>query len=461
MPPLRLVSLALAGAALALALALIRRELHPSSASVRAAVASLVELESPSPSTVTPTTVEWRDGPREREDLRQQLRRWLSRNADGGGGGGGECPSPPWDRGMPLACVRGVVEHWLHHHEPKWDERRRALVGMGRHEAVVVDGLRVHYVDAGEERSPTIMVVHGWPGSFTEFVELVPLLVERGFRVIVPSLPGFGMSAAPDTPFSFVDAAVVLAKLMRHLAVERYVCQGGDWGSLVCSALGQIESPARIKGVHLNMAVALAGPLHTGHLLAWPLAMLLPTGAVLSKEDHARLTRDDPRGSVLDFFLYIARETGYFHEQATKPDTIGAVLDDSPVALAVWIVEKFVAWSADQHAPLNASFAMDRVLDNVAVHWFSRCSTTAARWYHGSVTSKLARTSVLADVPVPVGVFDARGEIFRPPKAWLATKYPHLATYAEAQRGGHFAAMANPAGLASDVARFCGVVGLA
>jgi pimeloyl-ACP methyl ester carboxylesterase len=320
---------------------------------------------------------------------------------------------------------------------------------------VRVNGLDVHVVDRGPSTAPVVLLVHGWPGSFTEFVEVAEGLAQKGYRVLVPSLPGFGFSEKPKRNFTFVDAAVCLAKVVRALGIHKYACQGGDYGSFVCTALGQIDEE-HLVGVHLNMAVVLVPPVKYGSFLAWPLMFLLgPYGLLgFDKADYERSTRS----LGLGFYPYIIAETGYFHEQATRPDTIGAILDDSPVALLAWIAEKFQTWSTHPEKGLNGDIPLTRILDDIQVYWVGRTGTSSVRWYKCVWDMNGAVASLRAPVHVPVGVADVEGEIYRPPRAWLPAKYTDLRRYTTFDRGGHFFAMENPAALVRDVHEF--LVGL-
>ena len=365
-----------------------------------------------------------------------------------------------WPHGIPKAELYRLVDVWRYQYN--WTARADKLNDLGPQYHMVINGLRIHYFDIRSnadrtktKRPPPILLLHGWPGSFIEFVDVIPLLLAKGHDLIVPSLPGFGFSEGPsewedpDAPyeFTFLDAAVIFSKLMKGVHPnDKYVCQGGDYGSFVCSGLGQIDTK-NILGVHLNMAVVAFPPWKVGGIFSWILIQLFPF--LVSQGNRQRMGP-----SVPAVMLRLVHETGYFHVQGTKPDSIGAGLEDSPVFLVAWIAEKFRAWADPRDFD---RITVEEVLDNVQVYWMTRTSpTTSARWYYGMMHSwNGAIASLLAPVPVKTAILDAPAEIFRPPTFWLKDhKYPKLERFTEAAHGGHFFALEYPEELASDLTAF-------
>jgi len=360
--------------------------------------------------------------------------------------------------------ITAMVKHWRHKYD--WPARLAALNALP-HFKVAVRGLDVHFVHLQRRNARVVLLLHGWPGCFTEMLGTARLLHARGYDVVVPSLPSFGFSDAPTRKgFSFVDAACVLRDLLRDkLGVDpaRVMCQGGDYGAFVCGALGQMEPALRL---HLNFFPVLLPPLSAGSLLAWPLMQLAP---FLYSADTMQRFAPSPLGYVLRM---AADQTGYFHAQVSSPDTLGVGLMDSPAFLLAWVGEKFAIWSDSEDA-----IALDDVLDVVVTYWTSKSSTSSVRWYREMVHSTTALRSLLSALPNDAWVLDAPVELFRPPRAWLAHRMPRLRRFrvrcssravrggargarwgvkTDARRqsvdaGGHFLALQLPAVVADDV----------
>lgn len=292
--------------------------------------------------------------------------------------------------GMSLRALVRAVKRWRDKYD--WRERmRRFEKAMGDQFVVCVDGLRTHYfhrratspTTSSATTRPVVLLLHGWPGSFTEFQNLVPLLVNRGYDVITPSLPNFGFSdKVENLGFNIVDAAVLFTRMMKQIITHskrRYICQGGDYGSLICSAMAQLShqqqrlplepsssSSSLLAGVHLNMAVVLMPPLSQGASLSYFIKSYIYT-----EDEKDRSERFGP--TLPAFFQRILRDTGYFHEQATKPNTVGIGLNDSPVFLASWILDKFSGW--------GSKFDEDELLDNLMVYWISQTGVSSCSYY--------------------------------------------------------------------------------
>jgi hypothetical protein len=230
-----------------------------------------------------------------------------------------------------------------------------------------------------------------------------------------------------------------MQKLMRALNYsDAYICQGGDYGSFVCGALGQLNPRALL---HLNFAPVLVPPMRAGSLAAWVLMELCPWCF-----DADALSRLLP--SPLRFAMGMWDLTAYFHLQATAPDTIGAGLLDSPAFLAAWIVDKFERWS-------DSALPLDSILDDVVVYYHSGCAATSARYYKEMTASwRGAIMSLRAPVPGKVAILDAPAELFRPPRAWLRQRFPALCRYTTLPAGGHFLAMQLPSEVAADIELF-------
>jgi pimeloyl-ACP methyl ester carboxylesterase len=281
-------------------------------------------------------------------------------------------------------------------------------------------------------------MTHGWPGSVLELLDTVGPLTdppahggrpEDAFDLVLPSLPGYGFSGAPDqVGWDSGRIAHAWAELMRRLGYAGYVAQGGDQGAAVTDAMGR-QAPEGLLGIHLNLLrTALTG------------ADSLP--AETGQEGAARAAVGTFRTSGF----------GYFLEQATRPQTIGYALLDSPVALAAWMLDH----DTDSYYKMSQAFlgghvsgglTRDNALDNITLYWLTGTGASAARsyWENGQAQARAAAAGRTApQVTVPVGFTTFPGEIFRAPRSWVEQAYPTLSYFSEADRGGHFAAWEEP-----------------
>jgi pimeloyl-ACP methyl ester carboxylesterase len=284
-----------------------------------------------------------------------------------------------------------------------------------------------------------LIITHGWPGSFVEMVKLIPLLTdpashggraEDAFDVIVPSLPGYGFSDRPrERGMEPRKIAALWARLMRELGYARFAAQGGDWGSAVSIALG-LDHAERMIGIHLNY---IAGRfLFGGTLNQTP------------QDEMARAYLEKLRD-------WWDAEGGYSHEQGTKPQTLSYALNDSPVGLLAWIVEKFRTWS-DCEGDIESVFTRDELLTNVMIYWVTETISSSARLYYETRQQPLSLSHANRIKP-PVGFAVFPGEIPIPPRE-LAERGLNIARWTTMPKGGHFAAMEQPQLLAEDVRAF-------
>lgn len=356
-------------------------------------------------------------------------------------------------RGMNPKKLRKLVDEWRYRYN--WKERAEYMNSVGPQFHISVNGLRIHYyqisVEKNSDASIPILLLHGWPGSVIEFFPLIerfkadPTLA-KSYDLVVPSLPSYGFSDAPPAhqSFTFLEAAVIFAKMMKRLYPnKKYICQGGDYGSFICSALAQIDT-RRAMGIHLNMATVMVPPWTVGGLSLWPVIALFPY--FMSTDNRERLGPN-----LMDWGLRQIQNTGYFHEQATFPETIGVGLDESPVFLLSWIGEKFFLWS--HHFD---DIGVQSLLDNVMLYWVTKTGSSSVRWYYYMARStRGALYSLLAPVPVKTALLDAPKELYRPPTFFLkGHRYPNLVRFTKVDRGGHFLAMEQPSIVLSDLDAF-------
>jgi pimeloyl-ACP methyl ester carboxylesterase len=349
-----------------------------------------------------------------------------------------EIENSGWQAGTNLAYMKALATYWRDGFD--WRRQEAALNALPNRR-IALDGLRIHFVhERGKGPRPLpLIITHGWPGSFVEMVKLLPLLVDPAahgasaddaFDVVVPSLPGYGFSDRPrESGMNPNRIAALWVRLMAELGYERFGAQGGDWGSAVSSALG-LDHPDRIIGVHLNY---IAGRFLLGGTLNQP--------------------QDDAVASqyLSQLRAWWDSEGGYNHEQATKPQTLSYGLNDSPVGLAAWIIEKFQTWT-DCGGDLNRVLTRDELLTNVMIYWVTETIHSSTRLYYESRERPL-RLSPSSRVKPPVAVALFPKEIPMPPRS-LAERGYNITRWTTMPRGGHFAAMEEPELLARDIREF-------
>ena len=337
-----------------------------------------------------------------------------------------------WQAGTNDGALRELVRYWRHEYD--WFAQQERLNQL-THVRGPVDGEELHavlYTGPGSERRIPLLLIHGWPGSFVEFLEAAPLLAagvdgSPGYDLVVPSLPGFGFSEAPRQPGMHPGViAERLHGLMQELGYERYGVQGGDWGGIIGTALA-LQRPEAVRALHLNFA--LSGPP--------------PADGEMGAEERAYREEQE---------RFQATETGYSRIQGTRPQTLAYAQQDSPVGLLAWILEKFWVWS-DHGDDLWETLDRDAVLTNVMMYWLTGTVLSAARIYYEMSRSGGA---FLADrVEVPTGYARYPGEPWAAPTEVLKRRY-HLVRVTEPARGGHFASLEQPQIYAADVGSFFG-----
>jgi pimeloyl-ACP methyl ester carboxylesterase len=346
-------------------------------------------------------------------------------------------PGQPWEYGTPRAYLEELLGYWRDGFD--WRAQERKLNEL-EHFATTLEGVDVHFVharSANPDATP-LLLVHGWPGSFVEFVDLVGPLTDPAahggdaadaFHVVIPSLPGFGFSGKPAVPgFNPEKMADVLAGLMARLGYDRYGVQGGDWGAIVGRSLAG-NHPAQVIGLHSNFMTG--GP---------PAGVADPNEGVPEAELALRAERAQA----------FAEGSAYQEIQGTKPQTLGYGLNDSPAGLAAWIVEKFHGWTDNDGNPESA-IARDRILTNVTLYWVTESITSSTRIYYESRHTPASRPVRYVEVPTGIAVFPK--EIYFVPRRWAEARY-NVVRWTMMPRGGHFAALEEPELLLEDVRAF-------
>jgi len=342
------------------------------------------------------------------DDLRERLARTRIPDEIEGGG---------WDYGVPYDSLAELVDYWRDEYD--WRAQEARLNALD-HFRTTIDGQSIHFVHARATRDDAfpLLLIHGWPGSIVEFLDVIPRLRES-FHVVVPSLPGYGFSEPPRTRgWDTWRIAEAFAVLMDRLGYARYGAQGGDWGAQVTTRIPLVD-PEHCAAIHLNMPLAEA------------------------PKDAVELT-DQEQADLAQLARFRQTEAGYAIEQSTKPQTIGAALNDSPAGLLAWIFEKFYAWSDP-----NTAYLTDQLRTNVMLYWVPQTAASSARLYWENQRS--ARKPDY--VAVPTGVARYPHEILKFPRAWVERSY-NVTHWADMPRGGHFAAMEQPELFADDVRTF-------
>jgi pimeloyl-ACP methyl ester carboxylesterase len=335
-------------------------------------------------------------------------------------------PGTGWQYGAAIADVRALVSHWRDGYDWRAEEARLNELDQF---TTTIDGVRIHFVHVRSRVADAfpLLLVHGWPGSFVEFLDVIPLLTEAGFDVVAPSLPGYAFSEAPREPgWDVVRVARSFVELMARLGYARYGAQGGDWGAQVNTRVALLDREHCVA-LHLNMPIA--GP---------------PDGDVaLTEAEQADL-------AIMARFQ--REDAAYAQVQGSQPQTLGIGLDDSPAGLLAWIVQRFRDWS-DCDGELERSFGRDQLLTNVMLYWVTRSFTSSARLYWETMHSGVLREPLAyVDVPTAVARFP-KEEILRFPRSWVERRY-HVTRWTDMPSGGHFAAMEEPELFADDVAAF-------
>jgi microsomal epoxide hydrolase len=350
-----------------------------------------------------------------------------------------QAPGDPWAYGTDLAYLSGLLDYWRAGFD--WRAEEAALNAFPQYR-VPLDGIDLHYlhVPGVGPRPMPLLLLHGWPGSVFEFVDIIPRLTDPArfggdpadaFTVIAPSLPGYGLSFTPGQKrFGVPAMADCVARLMTDvLGYERFGAQGGDWGAAVTSRLG-FAHPARMIGIHINlMMVAGRDP-----------------------SQFPDPTEEERRYLNNELAQWTREETGYQLIQGTRPQTLAFALTDSPAGLAAWIVEKFRLWSDCDGEPERA-ISRDRMLADISLYWFTGAIGSSFWPYyarlHDAPMLPRGRT-----IDVPTGYAEFPREILRPPRSAAERVFTDLRRWTVMPKGGHFAALEQPEALASEVAAF-------
>ena len=329
-----------------------------------------------------------------------------------------------WSQGVPLPRAQEFIEYWRTRYN--WRRVESSLNALPQFRTQI-DGLGIYFlhVRSKHENALPIILTHGWPGSIIEFLQVIGPLVDptahggkadEAFHVVIPSLPGFGFSDKPtEVGWRLPRIANAWAALMARLGYSHYVAQGGDLGAGVSSWMAK-QRVSGLAAIHLNLPILFPPPPP-------------PPGGYTAAEQPA----------LAQLGKYAGDGSGYASIQATRPQTLGYGLADSPVGQAMWIYEKFQAWSDNKGDPAEA-ISVDHMLDDISLYWLTDTAASSARVYFESFAKDFARMPI--DMPVAVSIF--KGDFFTPPKVWGDQTYSKLFYWNEVPKGGHFAALEQP-----------------
>ncbi|MFI5500886.1 epoxide hydrolase family protein [Nocardia asteroides] len=324
-----------------------------------------------------------------------------------------------WDQGVPLADLVEVVHYWRTGYDWRAFEQRLHHIGQFR---TIIDGLGIHFLHRRSPRADAtpLLMTHGWPDSIVRFVDVIDELANpkdagaRAFHVVVPSLPGFGYSDKPATTgWGTERIAAAWVELMGRLGYATFLAHGGDWGGNITTVLGG-RFPAHVLGIHTTFAEAPPG---------------VPTDNLTAAE---RAWVEETR----DFWRHRA---AYAKQQATRPQTIGYSLVDSPVGLLAWILDKFAEWSDTDDNPFD-TISLDRILDDVTLYWLTRTGASAARIYYESHNS--LDPDLRVDVPSALTMYPRDTE--KCPRPLAQQRYRQIVRWSTPESGGHFPSLEVP-----------------
>ena len=348
-------------------------------------------------------------------DLRQRLdmTRWPERET-----------VDDWSQGAPLAHVQALCHHWRNDYD--WRRCEAMLNGFGQHRTTI-DGLGIHFLHVRSPKADALplLITHGWPGSVIEFHKVIGPLSDPAahggsaadaFHLVIPSLPGYGLSDRPSATGWGVDRiARAWTTLMERLGYGRFVAQGGDWGAAVTTALG-LMAPTSLAAIHLNMPLVI------------PEAHHLPEA---TPEEQAAAAR---------YQAFSTTGVGYSQIQGTRPQTLGYGLADSPAGQAAWIYEKLREWTDCDGSP-ETVLTRDEMLDNISLYWLTSTAASSARLYWESMVSAFSN---MIPVHVPTGCSLFPKEIIQSTRRQAERRYTNLIHWNRLDRGGHFAAWEQP-----------------
>ena len=342
-----------------------------------------------------------------------------------------------WNQGVPLAYVKELVQYW----GEQYDQQRLAnrLNAFDNFKTNLL-GLNIHFmhIKSSNPNARPLLLTHGWPGSVVEFLKVIGPLTEPqehggtaddAFHLVIPSLPGYGFSDKPQaTGWGVEKIADAWSTLMARLGYSQYFAQGGDWGSVITSYIAR-QDPEHCLGIHINMGIVAPDP-NAENLTANELSIMA------------------------GWKYYQDWDSGYSKQQATRPQTLGYSLVDSPSGQAAWIVEKFYQWMDCGGHPENI-VSRDELLDNIMVYWLTGSGASSARLYWESFGGGEGREQ---PVSIPMGATISAKDIFRTSERFASRVFTNIVYWKDKEEGGHFAAFEQPNAFVSELRECFGVM---
>ena len=335
-----------------------------------------------------------------------------------------------WNQGVPLAYVKELVQYW----GEQYDQQRLAnrLNAFDNFKTNLL-GLNIHFmhIKSSNPNARPLLLTHGWPGSVVEFLKVIGPLTEPqehggtaddAFHLVIPSLPGYGFSDKPKaTGWGVEKIADAWSTLMARLGYSQYFAQGGDWGSVITSYIAR-QDPEHCLGIHINMGIVAPDP-NAENLTANELSIMA------------------------GWKYYQDWDSGYSKQQATRPQTLGYGLVDSPSGQAAWIIEKFYQWMDCDGHPENI-VSRDELLDNIMVYWLTGSGASSARLYWESFGGGEGREQ---PVSIPMGASISAKDIFRTSERFASRVFTNIVYWKDKEEGGHFAAFEQPNAFVSEL----------
>jgi len=342
-----------------------------------------------------------------------------------------------WSFGTNIDYMKNLADYWTKEYDWKSQEVR---LNQFPNYKTKVDDLDIHFIikKSSSPKAIPLILIHGWPGSIVEFLEIIDPLCEPEkygndnevcFDIIAPSIPGFAFSGKPENPIGPRRIASIFNKLMTEkLGYKKYVAQGGDWGSAISTWLG-FDHSKNCKGIHINMLPArhIDGP-QTEEEKSW----------------DRQFSKD-----------YVS-QSGYFAIQSTKPQTLSYAMMDSPVGVAAWIIEKFYHWSDLEDRGLELTYQKDDLLTNIMIYILTKSFNTSSWIYYGRAKEGgriLSQDGRRVEVPTGCAVYP-KEFLTWPPKSYVERLF-NIVHWTEMNKGGHFAALEQPSSLINDIQDFC------
>jgi pimeloyl-ACP methyl ester carboxylesterase len=340
-------------------------------------------------------------------------------------------------QGVQLAKIQDLVHYWGTEYDWRKVEAKLNALPMF---VTTIDGIDIQFIHVKSKnpKALPLLITHGWPGSILELVKAIGPLTdptayggraEDAFDVVIPSMPGYGFSGKPQSTGWGPDRiGLAWDVLMKRLGYQRYVSQGGDWGSVVADAMAR-QAPKGLLGIHVNMPPTVPADA------AKAMSAGEPAPAGLSAEEKSAYD------ALSTFFT---KNAGYGAMMVTRPQTVGYGLTDSPVGLAAWMYDKFAQWTYSGGDP-EKSLTKDEMLDDITLYWVTNSAISSAQLYWENNNNNFnAVDQKTAQISIPVAVTVFPGEIYRAPRSWTERAYPSLRYFHEVDKGGHFAAWEEP-----------------